>query len=261
MSLHLRIHLAFILHNGIANGIPVFSRRRVSSAINADKIIVIRDGKVIEQGSHNSLLQVNGHYSNLWVDQTTIKSIAPVITNSLSRVQYRSSKEASDRLPAAKHIRVLQGTGPPRSVMPSDEDIRASGAAAGRTVREANCLRSNGHVWRPDAPEFIPSFQLLTLLNLQPRFPRGHEGERDSTYDFQKQGRGELSAARATCNDSNRRANALSGRSANVGSAVNPTAESSSSGPEYMMPRQPSKWRIRREFTKSEPTDIGMSPT
>jgi ABC-type multidrug transport system fused ATPase/permease subunit len=34
--------------------------------MNADRIIVLRKGKIIEQGSHNELIRKNGEYKKLW---------------------------------------------------------------------------------------------------------------------------------------------------------------------------------------------------
>lgn len=48
---------------------------RVSSAKNADLIIVLEDGKVIEQGSHNDLINSKGYYSNLHQKQLNEKEI------------------------------------------------------------------------------------------------------------------------------------------------------------------------------------------
>ena len=39
---------------------------RLSTIIDADNIIVMQQGKIIEQGDHKSLLDLNGHYKNMW---------------------------------------------------------------------------------------------------------------------------------------------------------------------------------------------------
>jgi ABC-type multidrug transport system fused ATPase/permease subunit len=39
---------------------------RLSTITNADKIIVIQDGKIIEQGTHAGLLANQGMYSDLY---------------------------------------------------------------------------------------------------------------------------------------------------------------------------------------------------
>ncbi|WP_412989214.1 ABC transporter ATP-binding protein [Pediococcus siamensis] len=42
---------------------------RLKTILNADKIVVLKDGKVIEQGSHEQLLEAKGFYSELYHNQ------------------------------------------------------------------------------------------------------------------------------------------------------------------------------------------------
>ena len=44
---------------------------RVSSVKNADKIIVLKEGTIIQQGTHNELLKIAGHYRELAEKQST----------------------------------------------------------------------------------------------------------------------------------------------------------------------------------------------
>jgi len=39
---------------------------RLSTVKSADRIIVIRNGKIIEEGNHQSLMQNGGHYAELY---------------------------------------------------------------------------------------------------------------------------------------------------------------------------------------------------
>ncbi|WP_264536743.1 ABC transporter ATP-binding protein [Flavobacterium sp. N1736] len=48
---------------------------RVSSAKNADKIIILEDGKIIQQGSHNQLINQDGYYSSLYLKQLSEKEL------------------------------------------------------------------------------------------------------------------------------------------------------------------------------------------
>ena len=48
---------------------------RVSSAKNADNIIVLDQGKIIEQGSHNQLIKQDGYYATLYFKQLSEKEL------------------------------------------------------------------------------------------------------------------------------------------------------------------------------------------
>ena len=43
---------------------------RLSTVVNADKIIVLDEGKLIEEGAHKELLEKNGMYARMWTDYT-----------------------------------------------------------------------------------------------------------------------------------------------------------------------------------------------
>ena len=51
---------------------------RVSSVKDADNIIVIDDGRIIERGTHDSLLARNGYYADLYRRQTLEEEIADI---------------------------------------------------------------------------------------------------------------------------------------------------------------------------------------
>ena len=42
---------------------------RLSTIKNADLILVMKDGNIIEQGNHNTLMKKNGFYANLYNSQ------------------------------------------------------------------------------------------------------------------------------------------------------------------------------------------------
>jgi ATP-binding cassette subfamily B multidrug efflux pump len=48
---------------------------RVSSAKNADKIIILEDGKIIQEGSHNQLVNQEGYYAELYLKQLSEKEM------------------------------------------------------------------------------------------------------------------------------------------------------------------------------------------
>jgi ATP-binding cassette subfamily B protein len=48
---------------------------RISSVKNADAILVLEKGKIIQQGSHNELIKINGYYKDLYEQQLLEKEI------------------------------------------------------------------------------------------------------------------------------------------------------------------------------------------
>lgn len=51
----------------------VIVSHRISSAKNANKIIVLEDGKIIQEGKHNTLMKEEGYYKQLYIDQLSEK--------------------------------------------------------------------------------------------------------------------------------------------------------------------------------------------
>lgn len=47
---------------------------RLSTVMNADRIIVISDGRIVEQGCHDDLISADGKYASLWSKQVFTKS-------------------------------------------------------------------------------------------------------------------------------------------------------------------------------------------
>ena len=48
---------------------------RVSSVKNADRIIVLDEGKIIQQGTHNELINQKGYYQELYEKQLQEKEL------------------------------------------------------------------------------------------------------------------------------------------------------------------------------------------
>lgn len=57
------------------NKTTIIVTHRVSSAKNADIILILDDGKIIEQGSHSELISENGYYKDLYSKQLSEKDI------------------------------------------------------------------------------------------------------------------------------------------------------------------------------------------
>lgn len=55
----------------IKNKTVLVIAHRLQSVMNADDIIVLDEGRIIEEGNHNTLLSKNGRYASLWKEQET----------------------------------------------------------------------------------------------------------------------------------------------------------------------------------------------
>ena len=60
------------LANLMKNKTSLIIAHRLSTIIHCDKIIVVGNGKIIEEGSHRELLEKNGVYANLYLKQFEI---------------------------------------------------------------------------------------------------------------------------------------------------------------------------------------------
>ena len=54
----------------------IIVRHRVSTAKNADKIIVLEDGKIVQEGNHLTLINVDGYYKHLYLKQLSENNAA-----------------------------------------------------------------------------------------------------------------------------------------------------------------------------------------
>lgn len=57
------------MDNIIKNRTSFVIAHRLKTILNADRIVVLRDGKVIEEGTHQQLLKANGFYAQLYKNQ------------------------------------------------------------------------------------------------------------------------------------------------------------------------------------------------
>jgi ATP-binding cassette subfamily B protein len=51
----------------------VLIAHRLSTAMRADRIVVVGDGRLLEQGSHDELIVLGGHYAEMyetWISQS-----------------------------------------------------------------------------------------------------------------------------------------------------------------------------------------------
>ena len=53
------------------NRTVVIAAHRLSTVMNADNIVVMKKGEIVEQGTHDSLLKADGFYAMLYNSQYT----------------------------------------------------------------------------------------------------------------------------------------------------------------------------------------------
>jgi ATP-binding cassette subfamily B protein len=63
------MHIQQAMVNLMKNRTSLIIAHRLSTIRDADKIVVIKDGRVAEAGSHDELLALGGEYSKLYSNQ------------------------------------------------------------------------------------------------------------------------------------------------------------------------------------------------
>lgn len=63
------------LQNATVSKTTLIVSHRISTVKNADHIIVIEDGKVVKQGTHNQLISEEGYYKELYLNQLSEKEL------------------------------------------------------------------------------------------------------------------------------------------------------------------------------------------
>jgi len=66
---HTEAAIQGVLDNVAARRTTLIIAHRLSTIIHAEKIIVMDDGKIIEEGTHAQLVAKNGHYAAMWARQ------------------------------------------------------------------------------------------------------------------------------------------------------------------------------------------------
>eukprot|EP00795_Rhopilema_esculentum_P006769 gene6769-12335_t len=64
-----------------SNRTTVVVAHRLSTIVNADQILVIKDGEIVERGRHDELLNIDGLYAEMWMQQLQGDSLESKISD------------------------------------------------------------------------------------------------------------------------------------------------------------------------------------
>ncbi|KAK1959787.1 ABC transporter [Colletotrichum sublineola] len=133
---------------------------RLSTIMNADRIVVIEDGEVVEQGNHTELITANGRYADLWSKQTFIK---PKDEGSAD-----AKKSADGDVPKPNGTSKANGAPVAQAVQDTHATSSQTGKGNEGTQTPSN-HKKEGSRLNPVAPEFTPkSAALAKTLNSTP---------------------------------------------------------------------------------------------
>ena len=128
---------------------------RLSTVMDADVIIVIKDGKIMEQGSPKALLRAKGRYYDLWSKQVEIRQTpddcdpSKSDSNRSTTTEIRQGSDRTrDRVTTVGH-EVDFFPEEEREDKGSNDNVRPS---LGKKQS------SGSKVWNPDVPEFVPNY-------------------------------------------------------------------------------------------------------
>ncbi|OAX84157.1 hypothetical protein ACJ72_01484 [Emergomyces africanus] len=173
---------------------------RLSSVIHADKIMVVENGGIVEEGNHEQLLNRNGPYRRLWGFQrgfgigmtkyhgtkfpiNELDKGDPLVWNdseiAVSPQSTGSREDSEDTVSTGGHgINQTSSKTQERSLGPLSQ-INPN-CATDIPIKEPN----SKNIWKPDAPEFVPlgyRVRVATILPATSTQPAGIK--RDSSND------------------------------------------------------------------------------
>ena len=67
------VHIQEAINDLVREKTVLIIAHRLGTVVNADNIVVIDNGSVVQQGKHQTLLETEGVYRNLWLEQQRVK--------------------------------------------------------------------------------------------------------------------------------------------------------------------------------------------
>jgi ATP-binding cassette subfamily B protein len=69
---------------------------RLSTITDADEILVLRDGEIVERGSHTGLLEADGVYAAMWAAQVELDEAGDTAGVDPKSLEQQSVSEAAE---------------------------------------------------------------------------------------------------------------------------------------------------------------------
>ncbi|KAK0104792.1 hypothetical protein ONS95_005061 [Cadophora gregata] len=147
---------------------------RLSTIMKADHIVVVMNGKVVEQGSHDELIHTNGKYHDLWSKQIFVKPIKKSRSRSRSP-QKRDASIINDLTPSRQRVELVKAMKTTRHEEPKKDEVKPSvdGDKPDTETKIEKKIEEIGHKregskLKPDAPEFVPGQSVSLSLPTTP---------------------------------------------------------------------------------------------
>ena len=77
-------------------------RHRLSTITHADQILVLDKGTIVEKGTHDKLLELNGRYASMWNRQAKAEKAAEDARHALSKAE-KLMRKANIAAPGRDH--------------------------------------------------------------------------------------------------------------------------------------------------------------
>ncbi|KAI1866116.1 uncharacterized protein JN550_007805 [Neoarthrinium moseri] len=143
---------------------------RLSTVMNADVIFVVSDGEIVEQGSHEELLEKKGKYSELWSKQIFVKPkedkgllVTNDIINEPPRTQTQTQTQETSENANAKDGNADAASEPTKTQatklnrpVTTPKLVTSSLAANEQSVKTPSGHQKEGSRLNPGAPVFTP---------------------------------------------------------------------------------------------------------
>ncbi|CAG8981855.1 hypothetical protein HYALB_00009530 [Hymenoscyphus albidus] len=122
---------------------------RLSTIMKADHILVVMNGEIVEEGTHQGLIQSRGKYHELWSKQIFVK---PSSERSRSRSpEKKDINMINDLSPDKQKAEMLKAKAAPESNASATDKNKKDDVKKGEVGHQRE-----GSKLKPDAPEFVP---------------------------------------------------------------------------------------------------------